>query len=120
MGIDISEVAIQRAHARAVDAGINNCHFHQGDMAKWNDFFSASLILVEECLYYLSPREIEIFLSHCCCNLSYDGVILVIVHDAYKHSKTLNICRCVCRVLNEERLGPRALLTLAPKSSGRV
>ena len=117
MGIDISEVAIRKASARAAQAGVNNCHFQQGDMAKWDGSFLASLILVEECLYYLSLRDIERFLSRCCSSLSRDGVILVIVHCARKHSKTLSVCRRVCRVVDERSLGSRAFLTLASKSS---
>lgn len=115
MGYDISEVAIERARKKAVIAVCDNVAFEQCDMARWDGFDRASLILAEECLYYLAATELERFLFRCTRCLTVDGSILVIVHSAIKHARTLDICRSVCLVRDEESIGERVFLTLAPK-----
>jgi SAM-dependent methyltransferase len=118
LGIDVSAVAIKTAKERCVQSGKLNCQFQVGDMGKWSGFVSpVSLILVEECLYYLSPPQIEQFLLRCCAGLTREGAILVIVHCATKHAKTLDVCRRVCRVLDEETIDSRSFLTLTQKSA---
>ncbi len=117
LGFDISDVAIQRAIGRARQARMTNCHFEPCNMADWQGSHSASLILIEECLYYLRSPEIEQFLLRCCGSLASNGVILVIVHSATKHARTLNDCRSTCRVVEERMVVGRAYLTLARKGS---
>ena len=114
-GIDISSVAIRIASERAREANLRGCRFDCGDMASWTGLQGLSLVLAEECLYYLSPASAEKFLERCCASLSPNGSILVIVHSATKHARTLSVCRRVCRVREETTLGSRAYLTLAPK-----
>ena len=113
-GFDISKVAVDRAAEKALAAGMTNCHYEQGDMAKWTGIPGTALILAEECLYYLSPVEVEKFLRRCCECLVPDGHILVIVHSATKHKRTLDVCREVCRVVEEAQVETRAYLTLVP------
>lgn len=118
MGYDISEVAVQRASERARASGLTNCSFEQCDMAKWQGASQASLILAEECLYYLNPSDMEAFLQRCVDSLIPGGTILVIVHSATKHAQTLEICRRVCRVKNEQIADGRAYLALAANRGG--
>lgn len=114
-GFDISGVAIERAKQRTVAAALDNVTFEQSDMAKWDGMDSASLILAEECLYYLSTAELEQFLLRCTRCLTGDGSILVIVHSAAKHASTLDTCRRVCMVRDQEIIGGRVFLTLASR-----
>lgn len=116
-GFDISDVAVERATRRAAASGITACHFQQVDMAEWPGSHSVSLILAEECLYYLSPVQAELFLSTCSSSLASVGSILVIVHSARKHATTLEVCRQVCGVREETLIGPRTFLTLGPRNA---
>jgi len=115
LGVDIADVAVTRARERAAQAGLGHCRFEQGDMAVWNGTSGLSVILVEECLYYLKPEQIEVFLSRAGASLVPGGRIVVVVHSAAKHERTLEVCRRVCRVCEEKRQGDRACLVLAPK-----
>jgi SAM-dependent methyltransferase len=118
MGYDISTVAIGRAKRRASAAALANVGFAACDIARWQGPDSASLIVAEECLYYLSPPVLERFLLRCGRCLAEGGVILAIVHSATKHARTLAVCRRVCLVRDEETLGERVFLTLAPRPAG--
>lgn len=113
LGFDISEVAVKRARSKA--AGSACILFQQGDMAHWCGGDTASLILAEECLYYLSLAGAETFLLQCMRCLSKNGSMLVIVHSASKHTRTINLCRRVCLVQSETVSGERVFLTLAPR-----
>jgi len=118
MGFDISSVAIDRARRKALDAGLNNCQFEQGDMAKWKGAQSVSLILLSECLYYLNSAEVEKFLLNAMDSLTPNGSILVIIHSATKHADTVDICRRVCNVLDERCVNNgQTFLTLGRKTA---
>ena len=112
IGYDISQVAVDKGAERAREAGLKNFRFQQCDMAKWNGDSSISLVLAEECLYYLSKIDVERFLRICCESLVPGGSILIIVHDANKHSQTLSICRQNCKVVDESLVKGRTYLTL--------
>lgn len=120
MGYDISTVAIGRARRRAAAAALGNVGFAPCDIARWDGADSASLIVAEECLYYLSPAVLEQFLLRCGRCLASGGAILAIVHSATKHARTLAVCRRVCLVRDEETLGERVFLTLVPKPASPV
>jgi SAM-dependent methyltransferase len=111
-GYDISELAISTAIARAQESSLVNCVYQQCDMANWEGGSDISLILLEECLYYLNPLQMQLFLEKCKNSLLPDGVILVVVHSAEKHAKTLELCRLMCRVIAEVPVGGRVFLTL--------
>jgi 2-polyprenyl-3-methyl-5-hydroxy-6-metoxy-1,4-benzoquinol methylase len=119
-GIDISGFAIGEAKKRAQESCVGNCHFLQCDMATWSGDFDVSLILLEECLNYLKGETLRRFLTRCCHSLSKDGFILVIVHSAYKHRRTLDACRTICQVVKEELVETRTFLTLAQRCPGRT
>jgi cyclopropane fatty-acyl-phospholipid synthase-like methyltransferase len=113
IGYDISSVAVRRARDRASEGGLIHCQFEQCDMAQWTGTSGVSLVVIEECLYYLTPREAEAFLRRCCQALLPGGSILVIVHSAAKHFRILQTCRSVCRVKDESVIGGRTFITLA-------
>ncbi len=114
-GFDISAVAIQRAQRRASGGGTSTSkiEFEACKIEDWAGADSASLILVEECIYYLTASDIKDFLRKCLQCLTPNGTILVIVHSAQKHAKALAVCRKVCRVCEEVEIGGRVFLTLA-------
>jgi cyclopropane fatty-acyl-phospholipid synthase-like methyltransferase len=115
MGYDISAVAIARARKKLLASGASNIEFMQGDMSHWDGHDRASLIVAEECLYYLSATDVEQFLLRCMRCMTLGGSMLVIDHSATKHAKTLNVCRRMCVVQRDETIAGRVFLTLSAK-----
>ncbi|MDA8174666.1 MAG: class I SAM-dependent methyltransferase [Nitrospiraceae bacterium] len=116
VGLDISDIAIAKARERTARIGLLNCRFEQADMSKWQGASEpASLIVLEECLYYLSAVQAEIFLKRCFDCLTPDGSILVVIHDNRKHSKTIEVCKEVCKVTEEKLNGSRLYLVCKKK-----
>jgi cyclopropane fatty-acyl-phospholipid synthase-like methyltransferase len=115
LGIDISNYAIQEADKRAAAHGISNYEFRQCDMKDWPGDNDVSLIVIEECLNYLSGNHLRKFLTHCCDSLNEKGTILVIIWSAKKHADTLDMCREVCNVMHDDMIGTRTCLTLTKK-----
>ncbi len=111
-GYDISGVAIQRARQQALALQRDDIRFERCDMTEWPGSAAATLVLAEECLYYLSPSAIRRFLQRCMASLAPNGSILVIVHSASKHARTVDLCRQVCHVVDETLIGSRLFLTL--------
>jgi cyclopropane fatty-acyl-phospholipid synthase-like methyltransferase len=111
-GLDISRAAIDNAQAFSA----LNCATQYFQVCSMEDWDGApqkySLILLEECLYYLSRPAARKFLRRCRASLTQDGRILVIMHDAKKHEKMLDLCRHHCEVVSEEYQYPRVFLTL--------
>ena len=112
LGLDISGIAIGIARERVRAIGIDNCLFEERDMAHWAGSVDASLIVLEESLYYLSPSQVEKFLDKCKLSLLPSGTILVIDHSAEKHAITLEVCRSRCKVIEERVFEGRTYLTL--------
>ena len=115
IGYDISQVAVEKGAERAREAGLQNARFQQCDMAKWKGDSSVSVVLAEECIYYLTAKDTEEFLQRCCESLVPGGSILVIIHSATKHSQTLEICRRICQVIDESLVNGRTYLTMTAK-----
>jgi trans-aconitate methyltransferase len=116
-GYDISGVAVAAATEKARRAGLQNCAFQQGDMAQWQGDTGASLIVLEECLYYLSPSKAEAFLRRCVQSLLPGGHILVVIHDATKHAATIDACQRTCAIQEQTTLGGRLFLVLSNKGT---
>src|SRR2546430_3291140 len=116
-GFDISDVAIRAAREKARNAGLQRCKFERCDMATWEGSDSASLILAEECIYYLTPARIQHFCRVCSASLLPRGAILIIVHSGTKHARSLEACRSVCTVMDENIIDGRVFLTLAAKET---
>ena len=111
-GYDISGVAIGIARKRATENGRSNCTFEQCDMSQWSGYAGATLILLEECLYYLSAAQIQVFLEKCRNSLLSEGVILIVVHSADKHANTLSQCRQTGNVIEEVLINGRVFMVL--------
>lgn len=112
LGYDVSAVAIRRARDRIAAAGVARVRFEQEDMARWNGDSGVSLIVAEEVLYYLDPRQRAAFLARCRVSLTSDGSLLVVVHDASKHAATIDSCRSTCDVKRRLEVDHRTYLVL--------
>ena len=116
-GYDISGVAVDLANKKAKKNGLSNCTFEQCDMSQWLGYSGASLILLEECLYYLNSAQIKVFLDKCRHSLLPDGAILVVVHSADKHASTLDECRLAGNVIEDVLVNGRVFITLGSQVS---
>jgi trans-aconitate methyltransferase len=112
-GLDISDIAVERAGAWAAEAGLEGCRFDQGDMAQWPGDEAVALILAEECLYYLKPEQIAVLLRRCAASLAPGGHVLAVVHSAEKHAETVAACRANATVVAEHAEHGGVYLTLA-------
>lgn len=111
-GIDISGFAVEQAKKLCDKAGLQNCRFLQGDMATWPGSSDEDLILLEECLYYIRGVSLVNFCRLCKQSLSPDGTVLVIVHSAKKHRRTLEVCKQIFDDAVEEQVSTRTFLRL--------
>jgi trans-aconitate methyltransferase len=119
LGLDISNAAIDAARARGYSSAFvgHRVDFECGTMQDWQPEPSAvSLILAEECLYYLTPDEQRVFLSKCLASLAPGGSIAVMVHSAEKHAGTIAVCRECLPGCEVSPYGHRVLI-LAQKES---
>jgi trans-aconitate methyltransferase len=108
VGYDISDAACEIANARQLDS----CRFEAVDMAQWPGAKDLSMIIAEECLYYLAAPDLRNFMRRCMDSLTADGTMLVVVHDRLKHAQTLNICRQSAHA-TEWAVGERGYILLA-------
>jgi SAM-dependent methyltransferase len=114
LGIDLSEVAVERARGRAAELMRGKCSFMVGDMSTWPGAHGVSLIVVEEALMYLNSQQQDLLLRTCIKSLTPGGHLLVTAHSSDKHHDTLDRCRAKCNVV-EEFQQCRAHLVLAPR-----
>jgi len=84
-GIDRSKEAIRRARANVQMPYVS---FECCQMQDWQPS-PASLILAEECLYYLTTEEQRAFLAKCLLAIGSTGAIAVMVHSAKRHRRTV-------------------------------
>ena len=109
IGFDMSAVAIQKARRKNLLA--KNCAFYQLDMRDWKGE-SVDLIVLEESLYYLRPREIVRFLNVCFESLTEKGRVIVVVHDYRKYRKLLELCMALRERSQLHRTRERCYLVL--------
>jgi SAM-dependent methyltransferase len=89
-GFDISAEAIRQAKAHMP---LPNTYFVQMDMRRWvAPLTQVDLIVCDECIYYLTPEEIGMFLRECWRSLKPGGHILITIHDVRKHSDSVAAC----------------------------
>lgn len=109
LGFDLSPIAIERASARRLD----RCTFQVADLARWGGCEGANLIIIEDCLYYLSQSGRSKLLRESRAGLAQDGVILVVVHSAAKHASTIQTCLRECTLVERsEDAGGRCRVVL--------
>lgn len=111
VGYDISDVAVGRARQRwgTTDA----IRFERRDMREGPGDAPPTLVIVEECIYYISPSEASVFLERSSRALSPGGRILVVLPASRRYERWSRVCRQVCRVVEERVVRDRRYLVLA-------
>lgn len=90
IGYDLASVAVATANARMIS---DRCRFQVLDMATWPGDQDVSLIVAEECLYYLRPAELHRFLNTAVSSLKPGGAILGTFHSASSYPEVIDTCR---------------------------
>ena len=93
VGVDLSTVAVEAATRRAERAGLVKCRFEVGRLEHCPHLADASLIIMEESLYYLRLRRQRRLLRRCLDRMKPGGRMVVTVHCASRHGPTLDVCR---------------------------
>ena len=93
IGVDVSTVAIENALRRAFQTSNTKCTFIATDLREWEGTEEADVILIEEALYYLTPSAQHTLLDTCERSLSDRGKLVVIIHDAKKHPRTVALLK---------------------------
>lgn len=88
VGVDVSRVAATNAAQRALREGNSLCEFFCTDLREWQSDENASVVLIEEVLYYLSPAAQHTLLDTCERSLSRDGSLVILIHDRKQHPVT--------------------------------
>lgn len=92
VGYDIAEVAVARARELA---GTDRCRFEVLDCTAWDGAHGLTLIVAEECLYYLRGGDLHRFLERCRDSLASDGAMLATFHRGGRYPETEAECRRV-------------------------
>jgi len=116
VGVDLSPVAIDIATRRARQAGLVKCRFEVGRFEHWPVRDDASLIIMDESLYYLKPRRQRRLLRRWLDRLDSGGHMVVTVNSATRHRSTLAACRRAAVVEREVDDSERVILTLRPRN----
>ena len=91
IGVDVSRVAISDAARRAERAGGDGFEFVCEDLRQWRGVSGASVIVIEEALYYLGTRAQCRLLDTCEQSLADDGALILLIHDPEKHPGTTRL-----------------------------
>ncbi len=120
VGVDVSPVAIEAATRRAGRAGLDKCRFEVGRLEQCSHIADASLIIMEESLYYLKPRRQRRLLRRSFDRLKPGGRMIVTVHCATRHGPTLDVCRRAGTVEQEIHDSKRVILALCARDDEPV
>ena len=92
-GFDISSTAVARAKHNFAQEGMDICSASCTDLATLSNLDACDLILAEECLYYLSRRELKQLLAVAWRAIRSGGGLIAVVHDGEKHAWVLDLVR---------------------------
>ena len=117
LGIDLSDVAVERAGRKTRECGLLKCQFEVASMTEWNGGVDISLIIMEESLYYLNSGAQRKLIEVCLNSLRPAGFLLVALHSHRKHQATMDTCKQMCQSAIEIVDGDSVYLLLREKRS---
>lgn len=78
IGVDISEVAVEKARKRSEENGRGSkCHFVQGDVISFVPAQKADVILFRDSIYYINRNQVKAVLMRYAQWLTKEGVFIV-------------------------------------------
>jgi len=118
-GVDISDVAIEKARAKsmACQRGEKN-HFVQGDISSYIPDHPYEVILFRDSIYYQTRRKIKQMIDRCCRYLTKDGVIIM-RHWSTKGGEGIMDClRDRCATIEKYSCGSGPLVAVLRPTGG--
>lgn len=105
-GVDISNVAVEKAKIRAQEAGRESRNaYHQSDIFTYIPQRKYEVILFGDSIYYFPHNQVHLLLMRYSKYLASDGVFLVRMFDANgKHGRILEIIESHYQVCEKELL----------------
>jgi SAM-dependent methyltransferase len=103
-GVDISDVAVQKAKTRAREAGREHSNeYFQSDILTYVPVRQHKVILFGDSIYYVPQGQISELLRRYSAYLTKDGVFLVRIHDeSGKHRRILETIENSYRVVEKD------------------
>jgi trans-aconitate methyltransferase len=111
IGYDISRHAIEKAIGRQLPG----CQFHVGTMEEWPGCCECQLVVMEECIYYLSADDRRVLPNRIAGSIGKEGYLIITVHDHKKYAAVLDDVLSAFRVVESHCAGLRSMLALAVK-----
>lgn len=91
-GVDISDVAIERAKVRSLERGREEKnHYLQSDLDAFRPDGYYDVILFRESLFYVPLSKIKSLLDRQAAHLTADGVFIVRMYDRVKYRKIVEL-----------------------------
>jgi trans-aconitate methyltransferase len=111
-GVDISDVAVQKAHSRAIAAGrASQNEYLQSDIISFVPSRKYNVIFLGDSIYYISPRSLVPLLHRYSGYLTADGVFIVRMFDVSgKHRYILEMIEETFRVKGKWTSSDRSCL----------
>ena len=102
-GVDISEVAVQRARQTSALAGRSDRNrFLQGDITTYVPDTKADVILFKDCLYYVPWRQVKAMLMRYSHHLADGGVFIARFASLEKYAPLIGMIERDFAVLDKE------------------
>ncbi len=113
IGLDISDLAIDTARK----IGDSRYSFSAGAIEDWQPVEPFDLLIMEECLYYLSAKDQDSLLEQALDALAPQGCAIFTFSGHDKHQATIDRVRQSGRVLADRFRAGRTFLVVAPADS---
>jgi SAM-dependent methyltransferase len=102
LGVDISDVAVAKAHARAVQAGRSEKNrYVQGDVVEFEPGQAFDVILFRESIWYVPKRKLLGVLARYRKHLKDGGVFVVRIYDRNLRGDFVELLRSGCEIVEE-------------------
>jgi 2-polyprenyl-3-methyl-5-hydroxy-6-metoxy-1,4-benzoquinol methylase len=111
-GYDISSVAIEQARVCSTP----EMKFHLQDMEGWAPLHNFDVLIIEEAIYYLSPKAQIDLISRAFKGMGPTGLIIIAMHSRKKFNRVIARLRSAFKVQAEHNEGDRCYLLLSTPS----
>lgn len=91
LGVDISDVAIERAREKSLANGRSRNHYCQSDIYSFVPPYPCDVILFRETIFYIPLPRIRGMLERYCRHLTPRGCIMVRMYDRVKYASILRV-----------------------------
>jgi len=102
LGIDLSDVAVEKARERSVQSGRGNKNrYVQGDICNYDPQDTFDVILFRESIWYIPRPRLRNVLDAYRRHLTPSGVLIVRIYDRFQHDHIVRTLKEHCQSLQE-------------------